>query len=142
MPFISTKQLWYAQTGTFLHSVWDCSLLFLFGKEVIGKVGEWLGRAQPESPQLCLLGERSKSSTGLSKALTGFINAARIILHHWKSRTKPELTDWVNLMTDNASHELMIARLNDNKGKFYQVWGHFQNHIREKQASSMWGKDD
>lgn len=100
-------------------------------------MGEWLGKKLPVSPQLCLLGDRSTVPPGISKAefglaLTGFITAARIILRHWKSQVRPEFTDWVKLMTDNASYELMIARLNNNKGKFFQVWGHFLSHVREE----------
>lgn len=61
----------------------------------------------------------SKVEVGL--ALRGFITVARIILRHWKSQTQPEFIEWVKLMTDNASFELMIAWLNDNKGTFDQV---------------------
>ena len=137
MGLIQNNLCWKckAQAGTFLHSMWECSLVSPFWKEVIEKLGEWLGKALPESPQLCLMGDRSRLTPGISRAefglaLTGFITAARIILRHWKSQIRPEFTEWVKLMTDNASYELMIARLNDNKGKFYQVWGQFLNHIR------------
>ncbi|CAJ1062957.1 macrophage mannose receptor 1-like [Xyrichtys novacula] len=58
------------------------------------------------------------------------MDPARVILRHWESQTRPEFTDWVKLLIDNASSELMRARLNDDKEKFNQVWGHFLNHIR------------
>lgn len=115
MGLIQNNLCWKCNvvTGTFLHSLWECSLVYPFWKEVIAKLGVWLENSLPESPQLCLLGDRSELPPGISKAefglaLTGFITAARIILRHCKSQTKPEFTEWVKLMTDNAGSGMIF----------------------------------
>ena len=121
-------------TGSYLHLLWDSPLVFPFWKQIIKTIGEWLTTALPESPQLCLLGDRSLLPPEVSKAesalaLAGFITAVRIVLRHWKSQIRPSFTDWLKLMTDTASFEDLIARLNDGRGKFYQVWSHFLHFI-------------
>ena len=74
-------------TGSYLHLLWGCPLVLPFWKQVIKTIGEWFDRPLPESPQLCLLGDRSLLPPGVSKAesalaLAGFISAVRIILKH------------------------------------------------------------
>lgn len=80
-------------------------------------IGEWLHKPLPESPQLCLLGDRfvlppciSKQKFGL--ALAGFIGASR------NSQVKPIFDEWLKLMTDIASFESLIARTTNYQGKF------------------------
>ena len=72
-------------TGSYLHLLWDCPLVFPFWRQIIKTIGEWLTTALPESPQLCLLGDRSLLPPEVSKAesalaLAGFITAVRIVL--------------------------------------------------------------
>lgn len=121
-----------APTSTFYGN----PMVLPFWKKVFFKtIGEWLDVPLPESPQLCLLGDQSLLPPGVSKAesalaLAGFISAVRIILRHWKSQVRPGFGDWLKLMTNTASFEDLIARLNDGRGKFYQVWSHFLNFIQ------------
>ena len=56
-----------------------------------------------------------KSEAGLM--LTGFIVAARIILRNWKSPNRPDITDWLKLMTEIAAFELLIERVQNVQSK-------------------------
>ena len=72
-------------TGSYFHLLWDSPLVFPFRKQIIKTIGEWLTTTLPESPQLCLLGDRSLLPPEVSKAesalaLAGFITAVRIVL--------------------------------------------------------------
>lgn len=53
--------------GTFLHLLWDCSHGSPLRKQVIKCIREWLHKPLPESPWLCLLGDRSVLPPGISK---------------------------------------------------------------------------
>ena len=122
------------EMGTFLHALWDCSLVLPFWKAVLQKFESWLGQPLPESPRLCLLGDRSQMPPGLAKAvtgvmITGFMVAARIILRKWKSPHRPEVTEWLKLMTEIASFELMIGRVQNNSSKTSQAWLYFVSSI-------------
>lgn len=121
--------------GSYVHLLWDCPLVLPFWKQVLHVIGEWLDAPLPESPQLCLLGDRTILPPNVTKvefalASAGFIIAVRIILRHWKSQVRPCFTEWLKLMTDTASFEGLIARLNDGKGKYYKVWSHFLHFIQ------------
>ncbi len=78
----------------------------------------------PESPRLCLLGDRSELASGILKAEFG------LALAGCTSQTQPEVLDWVRQMTDSASFELMIATLNNKDGNFHEVRDQFWNHIK------------
>lgn len=119
------------EMGTFLHALWDCSLVLPFWKAVLQKFESWLRRPLPESPRL--LGDRSQMPPGLAKAVTGviitrFMVAAIIILLKWKSH-RPEVTEWLKFMTEIASFELMIGRVQNNSSKTSQAWLYFVSSI-------------
>lgn len=71
---------------------------------------------------------------GLAKAevglmITGFIVAARIILRKWKSPHRPEIKEWLQLMSETAAFELMIGRVQNVPSKTSQAWVHFEYSI-------------
>ena len=122
------------EMGTFLHALWDCSLVLPFWKAVLQKFESWLGQPLPESPRLCLLGDMSQMPPGLAEAengvmITGFMVATRMILRKWKSPHRPEVTEWLKLMTEIASFELMIGRVQNNSSKTSQAWLYFVSSI-------------
>ena len=124
MDLTKDNKCWkcYNEVGTFLHALWDCSLVLPFWKAVQQEFERWLGQPLPESPQLCLLGDRSQIPPGLAKAetgvmITGFMLADIIILLKWKSPHRPEVTEWPKLMTEIAAFELMIGRVQNNSSK-------------------------
>lgn len=101
-----------------------------FWKVVLKSLEGWLKRPLPESPQLCLLGDKCVMPPGLSKAesgltVAGFIVAARLILRNWKSPHRPEFTEWLKLMTETAAFESMISRVNNVPSKTSQTWKMF-----------------
>ncbi len=48
------------------------------------------------------------------QAVTGFMVAARLILHYWESPDKPEITEWFKKRTEITAFENMIAKLKNN----------------------------
>ncbi len=120
--------------GTFIYAIWACPLVFPFWREIIKTIQEWLGTPVPVSAQLCLLGDRSVllqiSKPAFALARTGFVSAARIILRNWKGQLRPEYREWVTLMTENASFELMIANLYNCKNSHHNVWKQFLSFIK------------
>lgn len=144
MGLMGNDKCWkcMSDTGSYLHLLWDCSFVFPFWKQVLHVIGGWLDTSLPESPRLCLIGDRSPSTPNVSKAeaalaSAGFITAIRIILPHWKSQVRPGFTEWLTLMTDTASFENLIASLNDGRGRFYNVWSQFLYFIQYQWSQSL-----
>ncbi len=99
--------------GTFIHAMWACPLVLPFWQEIIRTIQERLSVPVPESIiSFVSRGTGRVCPTFLNQhlALTGFISAARVILIKWKSQVRPEYRDWVKIMTENASFELLIAK--------------------------------
>ena len=137
MGLVQDKRCWKCKgdNGTFLHALWDCPVTLPFWKEVLVKLGDLVGRSLPVSPLFCLLGDGTMLPHGITRAqhaliTAGLITAARLILRNWKSSSTPGLADWTQLMTETASYEYMIARKNDIKGKFHEVWDYFYLYIK------------
>ncbi len=63
------------------------------------------------------------TSSGL--ALAGFLTAAEVILRKWKSTSAPCYKDWIELMTNTATYELMLAKVRDKESKFSAMWDSF-----------------
>lgn len=79
---------------------------------------------------MCLLGDESLIPFGSTKEMSGLvvngcIVAARIVLRNWKSPHRPQTDDWVRCMTQSASFESLIAKVNNDHVKTNQVWSHF-----------------
>ena len=72
----------------------------------------------PESTQCCLLVDRlclpKISKPIFTLAITGLISSAKVMLHNWKCKVRPEYRGWVNLMT-----ELLIVY---HKESYLLVW--------------------
>lgn len=47
------------EAGIFLHPLWECPKVQPFWKEVLKNLEGWLKQPLPESPQLCLLEDKS-----------------------------------------------------------------------------------
>ena len=71
-------------TGSYLHLLWDCPLVFPFWKQIIKTIADWLATPLPESPQLCLLGDRSLLPPEISKA-----ESALTLANYSKTLEKP-----------------------------------------------------
>lgn len=137
MGLVEDKRCWKCkgEIGTFLHAFWECPVVLPFWKEVLRKLGDWLGHKLPESPLFCLLGDGTLLPQGVNKGqhaliTVGLITAARLVLRNWKSTCMPGLADWTQLMTETASYELLIAKKNNVKGKFHLVWDYFFEYIK------------
>jgi len=78
----------FEEEGTYLHMIWECSLVHPFWCKILAILEEWMGSNLPVEPRLCLLGDKSmipnieKNKFTLIKI--GCITAARMILRNWK----------------------------------------------------------
>lgn len=48
-----------AESGTFIHALWECSKILPLWEKVIDYLSKTLNRELPRSPRLCLLGDRT-----------------------------------------------------------------------------------
>lgn len=121
------------EEGTYLHMIWECSLVHPFWCKILAILEEWMGSNLPVEPRLCLLGNKpmipniEKNKFTLIKI--GCITAARMILRNWKCPKTPDLKDWVDGMIEIASYESMLGRLH-NEGEIKKTWDHFWQHIK------------
>lgn len=120
--------------GTFIHVIWSCPVIQPFWRQIIRTIEKWLGTTVPESARLCLLGDRSclpnVSKGAFALALTGFILAAKVILRHWKNPNGPAYEEWVKSMTDLASYELLVAKLQNRKEEHLKTWDVFLTYLK------------
>ena len=93
-------------------------------------MGNWLGRALPLSPKLCLLGDRSEvlelSKYDYAILKVGFVTAARSILQLWKSAGGPDIGKWREKMGEVGNYEKMLIRLGGGNYKFGRAWEGFE----------------
>lgn len=98
MGLLQNNKCW-----TLLHALWDCPKVVPLWKVEVRNLKGWLRHALPESPQLCLSGDKSLVLPDLTEAEvgetgTGFIDVARFILRPHR----PEL-ERPKLMTETAA---------------------------------------
>ncbi len=109
------------ETGTFLHCIWECSLVKPLWKKVIDIISCWYGSTiSLTPPTVFTIGEKSQlpnvSKRVLSVIMVSITMASWIILRHWKTVKAPELKDWMSAMIEMASYESMLNRVNGVKG--------------------------
>lgn len=71
---------------------------------------------------------------GLTKAevglmITALLVAARIILRKWKSPHRPEVKEWLQIMSETTAFKLMIGRVPNVPSKSSQGWMYFDYSI-------------
>ena len=128
MGVIGNNLCWKCQgeIGTFLHVIWGCKLVYPFWEKVLNHVSKWLGVAVPASPRLCLLGDQTemlnipKYERGVLKV--GMVTAARTILRVWRSTVAPDVKKWMEMMSEVASYEHMLARINNEEEHVKRAW--------------------
>ena len=128
MGLIGNHLCWKCQseTGTFFHMIWGCKLVYPFWEKVVNHVSKWLGVAVPVSPRLCLLGDQTemlnipKHERGVLKV--GMVTAARTILREWKSTVAPDVKKWMEMMSEVASYEHMLAKINNEEEHVRRAW--------------------
>lgn len=135
MGAINDNLCWKCQKemGTFLHCMWECSIIQPFWRIILEYLGNWVRINLPVSPRLCLLGDRSQlhniSGREFSVIMVGITVAARTILKHWKTPKTPGLKEWVDAMIKTASYERMLNRINMVKKGKAPAWDNFWSYI-------------
>ncbi len=135
MGLLQDRKCW--KCNTFLHAMWECPSVLPFWKEVLKKLGEIVHESMPESPELYLLGNKEFAPQGVTTAQSelipaGSLIAARLVLRNWKNSSKPRISEWIKLLTETASFERLIAKVNNMEGKFQQVWEPYLLHLYAK----------
>lgn len=128
MGLIGNNLCWKCQSeiGTFLHVIWGCKIVYPFWEKVVNHVSKWMGVAVPVSPRLCLLGDQTempnihKHERGVLKV--GMVTAARTILRLWKSTEAPDVKKWMEMMSEVASYEHMLAKINNEEEHVRRAW--------------------
>ena len=69
MGLVEDKRCWKCkrENGTFLHAILECPVVFPLWKDVLRKLGDWLGQRIPKSPLFCLLGDSTLLPQGVNK---------------------------------------------------------------------------
>lgn len=135
MGLLASDLCWkcQAETGTFIHVIWECKLVYPFWEKILEQLGKWLGTTVPKSPRLCLMGDQtqlpSASKYDFAVINVGVVTAARVILRLWKSTSPPDLKKWMESMLEIVSYEQMLARINNEGQNFRRSWdGFFSAH--------------
>ena len=109
-----------------------------FWVKVVEVLSGWLGSAIPLTPELCLLGDKSQipniSKGAFSVIMVGLITASRIILRHWKTVERPDMTEWVDAVVGSAFYESMLNRLKGKLEDGTTSWGCFWTHIKTEEG--------
>lgn len=81
-------------TDSYIHTLWHCTPVYHFWKQVTDSLSAFLGRPIPLSPSLCLLGDTSSISINPSNKLllVALTVAKKTILMNWKFKKKITLT--------------------------------------------------
>ncbi len=120
------------EEGTYLHMIWECSLVQPFWRKILRIFEEWLGFNLPVKPQLCLLGDKSVVPNIAKNEFTlikiGCITAARMILHNCKCPKTPliwkiGLMKWLKLHHMSACWEdCRVRETWKNMGSFLATY--------------------
>ena len=132
---ISTNTCWKCkkEMGTFVHLIWECSMVNPFWRRVLDFLEAWVGLSLPFSPRLCLLGDKTEipqlTKSAHSVLMVGIASAARIILRYWKAPTLPTFNEWKALMSETASYEVMLARIRGRGPVVLGNWDYFMEYL-------------
>ena len=135
---ISTNTRWNCKTemSTFIHLIWECSMVNLLWQSVLKFLEVWIGISLPLSPRLCLMGDKTEipklTKSVHSVLMVGTPSAARIILRHWKASTTPTFNEWKALMSETASCEIMLARVRGRGRVALGSWKYFMDYLTSK----------
>ncbi len=135
------------EEGTYLHMIWECSLVQPFWRKILRIFEEWLGFNLPVKPQIRLLGDKSvvpniaknemkiytifiHSKNAFTLIKIGCITAARDDLTQLEMpQNTPDLKDWIDEIIEIASYECMLGRL-QCEGNMKKTWDLFWQHIK------------
>lgn len=60
-----------------------------------------------------------------------FITATRIILRHWVVRNRRTYSEWFTALSETATHERLIYKINGKMDIYSEIWDPFLKQIRE-----------
>ncbi len=71
---------------------------------------------------------KEKKAQWLKVALT---TAKRVILRHWAGKNNPTYSEWLNALTETASYEQLIYKINGRMDIYTEIWEPFLTQIRD-----------
>ncbi len=112
-----------------------CCSRTIYWQRVTEKINDSLGTSVVLTPALCLLnslkgneGIRGKKAHWLRVAL---ITAKRVVLKHWTGANNPTFFEWLAALSENASYEHLIYKINGRIDTYREVWDPLLTQIRE-----------
>lgn len=119
--------------GNLVHMFFSCPAIQAFWMRVIERISEILGEKIKPTPTLCILNKlhttikiRSQKLNWLKVAIT---TAKRVILRHWKSQESPSYEEWFLTLTETASFERLIYKINGKLQIFNEIWDPFLSQM-------------
>ncbi len=114
--------------GAEAHSLmlYECQMTWNVWENIIIFLSKVLG-TELRSPALCILGIITEG-VGLSAQQTllrrlSLTTGCRIVLMHWKTKNIILFNEWLGEMTNIASYEQLIFKLNNRQEVFLNIWG-------------------
>ena len=87
------------------------------------------------TPALCLLNSlKGHERIGLKKAQwlkVAITTAKRVILRHWAGGNNPTFSEWFTALSETASYERLIYKINGKIDIYTEVWESFLSQVRE-----------
>ena len=87
------------------------------------------------TPATCLLSSlKGHERIGLKKAQwlkVAITTAKRVILRHWAGGNNPTFSEWFTALSETASYERLIYKINGKIDIYTEVWESFLSQVRE-----------
>lgn len=119
--------------GDMVHMFLTCPSLTSFWQRIMRKINSTLNLDLTLTPTLCLLNYLdhntkldTKRTHWLKIALT---TAKRVLLRHWKGQNFPTYTEWYTALSETASYERLIYKINGQLEEYESVWEPFLTQI-------------
>ena len=122
-----------SDNGNLVHMLFTCSTLQPYWKKVIEEINTILDTNLQLTPTLCILNKlnpaKGISSEKVSWIKIALTTAKRLILKYWKSNEPPTFMEWFITLSETASFERLIYKINGKNIFFNKIWEVFLKKI-------------
>lgn len=117
----------------YFHALWSCPHIHTYWTEVIKQLSGILQCKIPLCPNSSLLGDIT--SLEVNKKYKPFILIAltiakKAILMNWKHRTKVNINQWLELLTNHSDLEKLTASLQHKMTTYYNIWSPWLEYLK------------
>lgn len=119
--------------GDITHMFLMCPRLNNYWRRVMEKINDSLGQEVNLTPALCLLNcLEGNDNIGRLQAQwlkVAITTAKRVILRHWLGQNIPTYSEWLTALSETASYERLIYKINGKLKVYLEVWSPFFNQV-------------